>query len=966
MNDTVKSGIIALLTSALFFFLQFVIPKIPLRTASIISLSIGAVLFVILFLYSKRKHADSRQQVANFVATGQTILQGNFIRDSTIIVTAGDAESKNDSSSIESTGVNKESIRLDLVPQPLSVADAFDLSAAPEKQSVSRRINEAIEYMNRRQFEEARNLLFGLVADIKAKPGFERERARIYNNLGVTYNLPDDYGDTERAKIFFHQALTEDGSFFQAKLNLGLAYIEENTENDLQRGFDTIMAVWNSIGGKDQLPEKDLSALVGAAAWAIYRRQGPAAGCSFLDGLQGKVSEVAIKTVPVLHLLVSMRVEIGNEEQALQECEDALKRCPDDASLLMAMARIVVKRALKNSGEVLGLSLVPDIADKDGVEHALELFRKAEQNAQMQHAAFLIPDIQLGIIQCQLLLGKFDEAPASLRKIRESELPEELLQHLGVLTFTTLLARRQFESALRTLRDSPTYSQITYSEKKLLARRFTFRGAPEQAAEILMELTAQADGKKDIEFWLDYALIMILLDRQQEAISAANRAKRIADATDLSSESRKQFLSHYSAILMRYAAKRGRDEGGRLLPAILEFQKEFPNEKIVIPVKAIDENGELTEEIKKMITDQRSAHTRLRDNFRRFPIPTYTFVKGLKWGYPEFVALKRDPEFTIEFTMPDQTFLAKLIVTYAESQTLIFDYLSLLDLSSTELLGFLERTGKQVLVHESLFHAIEDDLIMYELPELRRLWDFLRRSSSVKLITSAPDVTFATGNLSEYFDDWLVSCLKHAKANKLPLVTDDLRLFRLLELEGIGSLNIMPIIDQLLIKGDLDERAYSSVLGHLAERYYVFLSFRAEDLANIVSADDYKITPRTYHMVNQMLLPGSNWSSFISVFAEYVRILWRADVLAQDKVAWLEFLSRKIFQLAGRVLADNGEADVTVLAEGVVLMWKEAIDCGAKGDLQALVPRIDQIFDKATLPGIGDPIREYLKTKTES
>ena len=80
--------------------------------------------------------------------------------------------------------------------------------------------------------------------------------------------------------------------------------------------------------------------------------------------------------------------------------------------------------------------------------------------------------------------------------------------------------------------------------------------------------------------WLDIALINIFMNRKTDVISAAYRAKRFADGSNLEQSHRKEILSNFSAMIFRYVRIAGRDEAGRLLPSILEFQKEFPDEEL--------------------------------------------------------------------------------------------------------------------------------------------------------------------------------------------------------------------------------------------------------------------------------------------------------------------------------------------------------------------------------------------------
>lgn len=975
LKESVRNTLIGVFSGLAIFFGQYWLVDIPTEFAVPASIACAVAVFGLLFRSSKEPSAtnDTKgilQQQSIDTNDGSkisgTLLQNNIIENLKITINYNAIQQPEQSPSPPPSG----SISFRQVEPPEPTLTPTDTRVVPShvddaKQQISRRIKEALEHLHSRQFEEARTQLFEILADIKKEPGLERERARVFNNLGVSYNQPDEHGDVELAKKFFHQALDQDSSFYLAKLNLGLANIEEDSKKSIQRGYNAISAIWESLKNNTELSATELEPPLSAMVWATYRLRGSQAGVDLIDGFDERLTQAASKVLPVVRLSVSMRAETGDLTTALQDCDKALQDTPEDPELLSIKARILLQTTVKDEGDIKNLALVPEIQDKSNVENALKLFREAERLATDQNKPYLMPEIHLGIVQCQLLLGKFLEAPATLSLIDSAELPPELAQHLNLLKFTTQLQNREFDSALTTLIDDPGFGAISYPEKKLLAKRFLYKGAPEQTRRILIDLEEEANANKDVDYWLDVALINVFLDRKTEAISAANHAKRFADESNLSASVRQEILSNYSAIIFRYVRQVGKDEAGRLLPSLLAFQKEFPEQNIVFPVKALDEHGQLTDEIKKMFTDQERARVRMRESFKRSPVPTYVLVHHTNSTYPDFVCNRHDPEFTIDMTLPDAAFVGNLISTFEGSDTILLDYLSLLDLSKSDLLGFLERCGKRVLVHEKLFHTIQDDLLIHEIPELRRLWEFLRKSNRVEIIHDVSEATFTVGDISPFMSDWLVETLKYAKANGTTLVTDDLRLLMFLQSENVQVVNIYSLIDHLMKAGHLDKRAYSAVLGRLAERFFVFLSFDHEDLAEIVAADDYRITPRSYHLCNQLLLPGSNWSSFSIVFARYIRILWGADILTKDKLHWLEFLTRKILEVAERVFNEDVNADLSPFTNGAESMWREAIDHGSKDDLQALLPRIDEIVDKEKLRNIGESFRLRIRGRLD-
>ncbi len=610
--------------------------------------------------------------------------------------------------------------------------------------------------------------------------------------------------------------------------------------------------------------------------------------------------------------------------------------------------------------------MLPHIQDKNAIFEAFGILKDAETKAKEQKKIHILPEIQLALIQCQLLLKKSKENPPIFSDIDKTQLSDELSLQLNILQFSTQLERRNFDSAHQILKEHKDYGAISYKEKTLLAKEFLARGAPEQALDILREVKEEAEQYKDIGYWLDVALICVFLNRKQEAINSASKAKRYAAQAELSDENKRMVLQNYNAIIFRYVRYVGKDEGGRLLPSLLEFQKEYPKDEIVIQVAGINDKGELTDDIKQIILQQSRQYVEKRDFFVKSPVPTYVYVKNTGGAYPDFLCNRKDPEFTIQFTTPDRQFVSQLKSSFDTAEYLLFDYQSLLDLSATDLLGFLERIAPQILIQETLFKQIQSDLIMHEIPELRRLWDFIRHSKYVDFTTDIPDVTFKLGDLLNYLDKWLVDSLKLSKKRSIPLVTNDLRLLKYLKSENMIGINIVPIINNLLEKEDIDEIAYSSVLGILANRFYTFISFDAKTFIAIVSEDEYRITPRSYHLVNQMLLVGSDAKSFISVFIEFIRFIWGAEIRTDDKIAWLEFITNKIYQHIDNTLSANADADIELLQIRIRTLWQVGIDQGKEADIKPLLPRIDQFIIEEKVPGLRELLIEKIKKRIEN
>jgi len=871
----------------------------------------------------------------------------------------------------------KQSIAQLRQPVPLLMSGSLSESIATEitdedKKTMNKRIDEAVALLNLERIDEARAALLTMLGEIKDKQGFIKEQIRIYNNLGVTYNRPKPEGDYDKAIEYFNAALEKDANFVKAKMNVASAHLNKDTTESIKKGYDLIQALW----AVEKTPE-----ILQVLLWGIFKSSGTEDALKFVKENAEDTESLIKNKATLLNLLAAFNLESGKAEDALNYADKALALSPNEPEFLGMRARALLLKNQKDNLIPSEFDIIPRFKDYKDVKEALELFNKAEELAETQKKPYLLPEIRYGISTSLIWLGKYDESRHKLKQLRTAQdLPELLAHQVNVLDFATHLHNRDFETAYDILTTSDTYAKLDYREKRRIGRVFLLNGAPEQAKLLFDSIILEAEQKNDVYYWFDVSTACVLLGKQQEAISAATKAKNIGETMD--AEAKKMAYSHYNAVNYHYSKPQDGEgsETGRLVTGMMEFQKEFPEEKIMTPIKAIDEQGQLTTEIKDMLTSMKERYEGIRDNFKKNPIPFYFIEKTFHRSFAHEVTFRDDPEFTIEFTGVDPATLGELNDNFSNATAFVFDYLSLLDLAKMDFLGFLEKLGKPIFVHEKLFQKIQEELLQNEIEELRALWNFVRKSKVVQIVRDEIEVELKSQKLDELFDEWLVETIKFAKAQNASLVTDDLRLYRFVKSEDIKPLNVMPILKFWLEQKLIDEKMFSHAIGDLAERFYIFLSYRGEDLFEIAMEDKGKVTLRSYHLVREVFLPGSDVESFMRVFAHFIHLFWRTGSLPEEKVNWIKFFTRIITEiidkdfipLQGSKIASKAEADAVVdgltqklkpMLNSLAFMWRTATDNGSKDDLRELLKAADEVLNKQYLVQSVSAIKQRIEEK---
>lgn len=424
-----------------------------------------------------------------------------------------------------------------------------------------------------------------------------------------------------------------------------------------------------------------------------------------------------------------------------------------------------------------------------------------------------------------------------------------------------------------------------------------------------------------------YSAIYALLNDKVGAIGSGQKAIDISKKRDERSLLEAS-TSNYAAIVNRFIRDH---EADRLVQSAFELQKLKPESKIIWPIKPFDENKNLTPEFKKMLEEQRILYEGIRSTYLSSPVPIYLLEKVLKRSLIDLLSNNYDLEFTLEFNFNAQEYKDKSLQSLENSQIIVIDYLGLIDLVKTGLIQTIIKLGKRIIIHRGLFEKIQDELLEYDSQDLRRLWDHLRLSKNIEII----DKMYKSSK-KPIFDKWLENSIELCKENNAIFLTSDLRLRQYLKSLNIDSINLLTVMQDLYNKRFLDERMYSSCIGKLAERLYVFLPFTGDDLFNIVAEDDFKPTLRSIHLLNQIYRPGSQVTSFMVVFSSFLRKLWDSPILVEDKVYWLERVTSLFFDLIKRTGAErilNQDQDISESIKIFAVIWHGIINLTTSEEL---------------------------------
>src|SRR5207248_94415 len=108
-------------------------------------------------------------------------------------------------------------------------------------------------------------------------------------------------------------------------------------------------------------------------------------------------------------------------------------------------------------------------------------------------------------------------------------------------------------------------------------------------------------------------------------------------------------------------------ETDRMVQGVFDLQTEFPEEKIITPIQVIDNEGQLTTEIKDMLTSLRDRYESVKKTFKTNPVPIYFLEETFHRSFANEISFRNDPDFTIEFNAVDDASIAELKKHFEET-----------------------------------------------------------------------------------------------------------------------------------------------------------------------------------------------------------------------------------------------------------------------------------------------------------
>jgi len=358
---------------------------------------------------------------------------------------------------------------------------------------VNKEIDDAVKFIHVNNIEEAKSRLYFVLGKIKdEQKECANELARTYNNLGVCFNrLKGEGGDLDKAEEYFGLALQAKPNFKKGRANLASIYLNKGGKGNFKKAYDIALSLWDDSNKKEPL---FLQVLI----WAIYHHHSPKATIAYYEKSVEARSLVS-SNEQLLNLMGMMYLEIQDFTKAQELVESALELSPNSPQNLSLKARILMWRSQREYAIPSVFEVVPRFRDYQDIEKALELLEQALKAMKSETNYFLEQQIKTDMFLCSIWLRRAKEA--KYKYIRKSvdvaRLAPPQKQQLKIGDFAVELHSRNFGTAYTILVESPGWVKTNYQEKIRISNVFFLHGTPQQSKDILKQVEAEAERRKD-------------------------------------------------------------------------------------------------------------------------------------------------------------------------------------------------------------------------------------------------------------------------------------------------------------------------------------------------------------------------------------------------------------------------------------------------------------------------------------
>jgi tetratricopeptide (TPR) repeat protein len=389
---------------------------------------------------------------------------------------------------------------------------------------VNEEIDKALGLLDLGKSQEALTKFFLLLGRIEDKDGFRHEKARLYNNIGVAYNLQRQ---TDRAIEYFQKAVNTEENFTVGLTNLSAAYItkgeEAKGEIEKQKFIKNAEMILQPLW--EEFSDKSATSVLQVQMRLLRTKEGIPGLITFIKNQSNNLPAKHFSSNATLAFMVaSTYLEAHEPELALDYAKKAYDLDKDDPETLFLRGRSYMSIAIKENAPISATywtDILPVFSKKENLKKALKDIDETIDDAASKGMEFILP--QAYFLQSMGNIWAGEE----IKPLPSIEM-EGMEDQKHFLEFVLSFRKRDYEHSYAILKSLDEYGNIPYEEKFRIARAYLYHGQPEIAKELFDSIKDEATKRENVLYWMDYSVVATLLGEKNSAILSAAKAREVA------------------------------------------------------------------------------------------------------------------------------------------------------------------------------------------------------------------------------------------------------------------------------------------------------------------------------------------------------------------------------------------------------------------------------------------------------
>jgi len=510
--------------------------------------------------------------------------------------------------------------------------------------------------------------------------------------------------------------------------------------------------------------------------------------------------------------------------------------------------------------------------------------KQYQKSIELLKASFNMPffhvmkqDVYLFLAKSYFFIDDYESAINIIEEASKENVEKQIFTEILIECYMRL---KNYSEAQLILEKTYYKDPLKDSNILNLSTCLALQGKIEESIRLYNKAEKLEKIKKDSKFYMQYSQLSLLNEDKESALKYAEKAKDID--IDIPKSSAHSFY-------MQMSLRCGKTD--QTVEYMMDYHSSFPKEMLVKTIKAVeDKNGnekQLTDEFKNELLKINERFQFLINQYKTNPFPLHFLSRFFNRTLNEVYYWRIIYGIPIYVDSGSPYLHKSEIENLQTTETLLVDNVALMILNELGLIDELFKEFNQIIIPQSLFEEIQNNILLVEDPKNIKLWKTLKSNPKVLFCHIQTDFDFLSKGFLDFIGQATFDCLNIAKKEGHIYCAGDDRLKRLAYKEKLKVTGIYALLINLHKKGAIDGNTLSKYKLKLLSENHTFISFNSDDLLNITRERQYECGDELDIFFDTIFKEQPNITSFVAVFRETLMRMIMYGIKANVLAGWI-------------------------------------------------------------------------------